>query len=282
MSQIKTNTIKGDSRERTKNLENITIMTNANKRLDINQNLRTNTMIFKDNTLQSANNHTNLLKSTKGYFNLEPCCDLVKQKATSLEDGLQTSILINSKTTIAQSSCNRQPLYDNNNCNTPESNMISNIPKNNFKYPIPLKKNSCCDEKRKNPQIQINSKENHTKYLPIMSKIKKYNYSKTQSIDSIDYPNFRIVNENNLVGYFNNDVYQTIPCCSSNQTISNTNSTNVGHKLKYSVQNTKTNCSCADNDDYEINTSSLPQQIPIASTNNSSFFSRKWSSNFNC
>ena len=140
MSQIKTNTIKGDSRERTKNLENITIMTNANKRLDINQNLRTNTMIFKDNTLQSANNHTNLLKSTKGYFNLEPCCDLVKQKATSLEDGLQTSILINSKTTIAQSSCNRQPLYDNNNCNTPESNMISNIPKNNFKYPIPLKK----------------------------------------------------------------------------------------------------------------------------------------------
>ena len=186
MSYLKTNTNKGDARERTKNLENITIMSAANKSLDTNnQNLKTNVATFKDNKLQSTNNHSNLLKITHGYFDLEPCCDLIKQKATSLEDGLQTQINANSRITLAQSSCNRQPLFDSNNCNTPSKNMRPNVPKSNFKYPMPLQKNSCCSQKRIQPKIKINSSKTHTKYLPVMSKIKTFNYNQTQEFDPV-------------------------------------------------------------------------------------------------
>lgn len=282
MSYLKTNTNKGDARERTKNLENITIMSAANKSLDTNnQNLKTNVATFKDNKLQSTNNHTNLLKITHGYFNLEPCCDLIKEKATSLEDGLQTQINANTRITIAQSSCNRQPLFNSNNCNTPSKNMRPNVPKNNFKYPMPLQKNSCCSQKRIQPKIEINSSKTHTKYLPIMSKIKTFNYNQTQEFDPVTYPNFNIVNKNNLVDYFNNDVYKTQSCCEGTTT-SSSNTTNVGHKLKYANYNESTNCSCTDYDDYTINTSTLDEPTPISLNNNDSFFSRKWGSSKNC
>ena len=39
MSNLKTNTNRADARERTKNLENITIMGEANANLQINQNI---------------------------------------------------------------------------------------------------------------------------------------------------------------------------------------------------------------------------------------------------
>lgn len=318
MSSLKTNTNRGDARERTKNLENITIMGAANKSLnDTNQNLKTNVATFKNNKLQSTNNHSNLLKITHGYFDLEPCCDLLKQKATSLEDGLQTQINANNRITIAQSSCNRQPLFDSNDCNTPNKNMRPNVPKNNFKYPMPLEKNSCCSQTRIQPKIEINSSKTHTKFLPIMSKIKTFNFNKTQSFDPVTYPNFNIVNKNNLVGYFNNDVYKiqstcssttsscssthslhsgpssgSIPTktpCSSSNPYKNTNTTattstattHVGHKLKYSNYNAKTNCDCADYDDYTLNTSKLNEPPPISLSNDDSFFSRKWG-NKNC
>lgn len=315
MSYLKTNTKRGDARERTKNLENITIMGAANKSLNnSNQNLKTNVATFKDNKLQSTNNHSNLLKITHGYFDLEPCCDLLKQKATSLEDGLQTQINANARITLAQSSCNRQPLFDSNDCNTPSKNMRPNVPKNNFKYPMPLEKNSCCSQKRVQPKIEINSSKTHTKYLPVMSKIKTFNYNKTQKFDPVPYPNFNIVNKNNLVGYFNNDVFKvqsscsttgcssntgsiptTTPCSSSNpykttntNTSTNTstncssNTTNVGHKLKYTNYNESTNCGCADYDDYTINTSTLDEPTPITLSDDDSFFSRKWGSSKNC
>ena len=280
MSYLKTNTKRGDARERTKNLENITIMGAANKSLNnSNQNLKTNVATFKDNKLQSTNNHSNLLKITHGYFDLEPCCDLLKQKATSLEDGLQTQINANARITLAQSSCNRQPLFDSNDCNTPSKNMRPNVPKNNFKYPMPLEKNSCCSQKRIQPNIEINSSKTHTKYLPVMSKVKTFNYNKTQEFDPVTYPNFNIVNKNNLVGYFNNDVFKVQSCCSTTTT---TNTTNVGHKLKYANYNENTNCGCADYDDYTINTSTLDEPTPITLSDDDSFFSRKWGSSKNC
>ena len=280
MSYLKTNTKRGDARERTRNLENITIMGAANKSLNNNNpNLKTNVATFKNNKLQSTNNHTNLLKITHGYFDLEPCCDLLKQKATSLEDGLQTQINANTKVTIAQSSCNRQPLFDSNECNTSTKNMRPNVPKNNFKYPMPLEKNSCCSQTRVQPKIEINSSKTHTKYLPVMSKIKTFNYNQTQSSDPVSYPNFDIVNENNLVSYFNNDVYKVQSCCSTTTT---NNTSNVGHKLKYTNYNESTNCGCADYDDYTIDTSTLDEPTPITLNDDDSFFSRKWGSSKNC
>lgn len=285
MSYLKTNTNKGDASERTKNLENITIMGAVNKSLNTtNQNLKINVATFKDNKLQSTNNHTNLLKITHGYFDLEPCCDLIKQKATSLEDGLQTQINANTRVTIAQSSCNRQPLFSSNDCNTPNKNMRPNVLKDNFNYPIPIQKNSCCDSNRIQPKIKINSTKTHTKYLPIMSKIKKMNYNQSQSFDPVSYPNFNIVNKNNLVGYFNNDVFKVKSYCSTKTTSKNCShsTTNVGHKLKYQNYNESTNCGCADYDDYIIKTSTLDEPTPITLNNDASFFSRKWSSSKNC
>ncbi len=286
MSNRKTNTIKGDARERTKKLENITIIETANKNLQSSTSVQTNILTFTNNRLTSTNNHENLLKATHGFYDLEPCCDLSKEKATSLDDGLKTKINVNLKTTLAKSSCNRAPLYDANNCNTPMANMLPNMTKNNFNYPVPINKNTCCSQDRAQPNIKINSTQNHTKYIPVMSKIKKYQYRTTDTIDPIQYPNFNTVNKNNLVNYFKDDVYRTTSCssssssCSSSCSSSTSTSTStsvVGHKLKYSVQNTDTNCSCSDYDDYKIQTSSLNQPTPAASTSNSSYFSRKWS-----
>ena len=50
------------------------------------------------------------------------------------------------------------------------------------------------------PSLNLNSSENHTKYLPIMSKV-SYKYRTTDTSDPVTYPNFEIVNENNLVGF---------------------------------------------------------------------------------
>jgi len=277
MSNLKTNTNRGDARERTKNLENITIMGEANKNLQTNQNTNTNILIFNNNTLSSANNHTNLLKVTRGYYNLQPCCDLTKEKATSLEDGLLTNINVNSQTTLASSSCNRVPLYGENTCNTPQSNIILNVKKDNFNYPIPLKKMTCCDQTRTQPSIEINSIQNHTKYLPVMTNIKKYQYRTTDTSDPVTYPNFNIVNKNNMVGYFKNNVYKTSSCSSSSTASTTGSSSTTGHKLKYSVQNTNNNCSCADYDDYKIQTAATTLPTTSSSTSYSSFFSRKWS-----
>jgi hypothetical protein len=277
MSNLKTNTNRGDARERTKNLENITIMGEANQNLQTNQNTKTNILTFDNNTLSSANNHTNLLKATHGHYNLQPCCDLTKEKATTLEDGLLTNINVNSQTTLASSSCNRVPLYGENTCNTPQSNIILNVKKDNFNYPIPLKKMTCCDQTRTQPSIEINSIQNHTKYLPVMSKIKKYQYRTTDTTDPITYPNFNIVNKNNMVGYFKNNVYKTSSCSSSSTASTTGSSSTTGHKLKYSVQNTNNNCSCADYDDYKIQTATTTLPTTSSSTSYSSFFSRKWS-----
>ena len=81
MSNLKTNITHGNSSDRTKNLENITIMATANQNLQLNKNTKTNTLVFTDNKLTSANNHTNLLKATHGYYSLQPCCDLPKKKS---------------------------------------------------------------------------------------------------------------------------------------------------------------------------------------------------------
>ena len=283
MSKLNTNTVNGDARERTKNLENITIMGTANQNLQTSQNLKTKTLNFDNNKLTQVNNHTNLLKVTHGYYNLQPCCDLSKQKATSLNDGLKTKINVSSNITLANSSCNRQPLYDSNDCNTPQTNMMSNVTKNNFNYPVPLQKLTCCDANRSQPNIQINSTQNHTKYIPVMSKIKKYQYRTTDTTDPIQYPNFNTVNKNNMVGYFKNDIYKTSTSCSTScntcttTTTSATTTSTTGHKLKYTVQNTNANCSCADYDDYKIQTSTSSQPTPAASTAYTSYFSRKWS-----
>ena len=86
MSNFKTNTIMGDARERTKNLENITLMGNVNNNLQTK--FQTNISAFENNALRSVNNHSTLLKLTKGYYNLEPCCDLSKTKAFGLDDGM--------------------------------------------------------------------------------------------------------------------------------------------------------------------------------------------------
>lgn len=277
MSNLKTNTNRGDARERTKNLENITIMGEANQNLQTNQNTKTNILTFDNNTLSSANNHTNLLKATHGHYNLQPCCDLTKEKATTLEDGLLTNINVNSQTTLASSSCNRVPLYGENTCNTPQSNIILNVKKDNFNYPIPLKKMTCCDQTRTQPSIEINSIQNHTKYLPVMTNIKKYQYRTTDTSDPVTYPNFEIVNKNNMVGYFKNNVYKTSSCSSSSTASTTGSSSTTGHKLKYSVQNTNNNCSCADYDDYKIQTATTTLPTTSSSTSYSSFFSRKWS-----
>ena len=79
-----------------------------------------------------------------------------------------------------------------------------------------------------------------------------------------------------MIGYFKNDVYKTTNSCTS-CTTSTTSSTNIGHKLKYTDQNA--NCSCADYDDYKIQTTT--QNTPMTSNDTSSYFSRKWSST-NC
>lgn len=293
MSKLNTNTVNGDARERTKNLENITIMGTANQNLQTSQNVKTTTLNFNNNKLNQVNNHTNLLKVTHGYYNLQPCCDLSKQKATSLSDGLKTKINVGSNITLANSSCNRQPLYDSNDCNIPKTNMISNVTKNNFNYPVPLEKLTCCNANRSKPNIQINSTENHTKYIPIMSKIKKYQYRTTDTTDPIQYPNFNTINKNNMVGYFKNDIYKTSTSCSTScntgctttsstattSCTATTSSATTGHKLKYTVQNTNANCSCADYDDYKIQTSTTSQATPSASTAYTSYFSRKWSKN---
>lgn len=282
MSNLKTNTTMGDARERTRNLENITIMEEANAKLLLSQNTKTNILTFNNNTLSSANNHTNLLKATHGYYNLQPCCDLTKEKAISLEDGLRTQIDVNSQTILANNSCNRAPLYQANSCNT-QSNLILNVKKDNFNYPVPLKKLTCCGQSRTQPALPSqNSTENHTKYLPIMSKIKKYQYRTTDTTDPITYPNFNIVNKNNMIGYFKNDIYKTTNSCTSSctsctSTTTTSSITNVGHKLKYTVQDA--NCSCADYDDYKIQTTT--QNTPMTSNDTSSYFSRKWSST-NC
>ena len=277
MSNFKTNTIMGDARERTKNLENITLMGNINNNLQTK--FQTDISRFENNALRSTNNHSTLLKLTKGYYDLEPCCDLSKTKAFSLDDGMQSKIIVNQQIILANSSCNRQPLYQANSCNTDQPNIL--MTKRNFNYPIPITKNTCCSQDRTQPIPQI-STENHTKYLPIMSKIKKYHYRTTD--DTITYPNFNIVNENNMVGYFKNDIYKTTNSCSTSQCTSqsSTTSNNVGHKLKYTVQNTNANCSCADYDDYKIQTtmtpsSNTPSNLPSNIPSNSTYFSRKWS-----
>ena len=262
MSNFKTNTIMGDARERTKNLENITLMGNVNNNLQTK--FQTNISAFENNALRSVNNHSTLLKLTKGYYDLEPCCDLSKTKAFSLDDGMQSKIIVNQQIILANSSCNRQPLYQENSCNTDQTNIL--MTKRNFNYPIPISKNTCCSQDRTQPTAQI-STENHTKYLPIMSKIKKYHYRTTD--DTITYPNFNIVNENNMVGYFKNDIYKTTNSCSTSSS-----SNNVGHKLKYTVQNT--NCGC--DDDYKIQTTMTPS--PSNTPSNSAYFSRKWSNSW--
>ena len=117
---------------------------------------------------------------------------LSKTKAFSLDDGMQSKIIVNQQIILANSSCNRQPLYQENSCNTDQTNM--SITKRNFNYPIPITKNTCCSQDRTHPTPQI-STENHTKYLPIMSKIKKYHYR--TAADTITYPNFNIVNSKN-------------------------------------------------------------------------------------
>ena len=56
-------------------------MGEANQNLQTNQNTKTNIITFKNNTLSSANNHTNLLTTTHGHYNLQPFCDFTTEKA---------------------------------------------------------------------------------------------------------------------------------------------------------------------------------------------------------
>ena len=58
--------------------------------------------------------------------------------------------------------------------------------------------------------------------------------------------------------------------------LTSTATTHVGHKLKYSNYDKKTNCDCADYDDYTLNRSKLNEPTPISLSNDDSFFSRKW------
>ena len=46
MSKLNTNTVNGDARERTKNLENITIIGTANQNLQTSQNLKKLKMLY--------------------------------------------------------------------------------------------------------------------------------------------------------------------------------------------------------------------------------------------
>ena len=288
MSRFKTNTKRGDARERTKNLENITIMANINKNLNLNTTFKTQITNFKDNKLTSTNNHESLLKITKGYFNLEPCCLLNKNKAFSLEDGLFTNINTNEKTIIANSLCNRAPLYNNTNCEMHiQRNM--NEKKDNFSFPIPIKKNECCSETKPEPKLDFKLNQNHVKFLPVMSKIKKYQYRTSDQNDLVKYPNYEIVNKNNLIGFFNDNSYAIDPCNTCNDMSNSNETTREGHKTKYSIQTTK--CNCSDDNDYLLNTQTSQQttQQQIQQTSQqqiqqapSSFFSRKWTYNTNC
>ena len=271
MSFIKTNTKQGDARERTRNLENMTIMGIVNSNLQTQTSTSSDILHFDNNKLRFTNNHTSLLKVTKGYYNLEPCCDLPTM-TSGLEDGLASKINVNMQSILSNSSCNRRPLYDVRN----DRVINPDVKKNNFNYPIPLSKNTCCSQDKFKPPAQ--PVVNHTKFLPVMSKIKKY-----RSVDntSIPYPDFTIVNENNLVGYFNN-VYKTSTGCSSRKR----HSTNTGHKWKY----TETNCGCSMYDDYIMNNNThTTNNTNTHTTNthttnttiyqdtlNASFFSRKW------
>ena len=208
MAYLKTNIKREDARDRIKNLENITLMSNINNNLSTSNNYKSKTVSFKNNKLQSAINHKTLLKITKGFFNLEECCSLSKSRAVELEDGLYSKIDSNNENILASSSCNRPPLFKDNNCNNKTKNLSKTLKDKNFSYPITISKNICCNVQQTKPSLNINSSENHTKYLPVMSKIKSYKYRTTDTVDSVKFPNYDLVNENNLVGFFNNNVYR--------------------------------------------------------------------------
>ena len=111
----------------------------------------------------------------------------------------------------------------------------------------------------------------------MMSKIKSYKYRTTDTVDPVKFPNFDIVNENNMVGCFNNNIYTVSNCCDTSAN-TNTNTNRVGHRIKYSIYDSNTNCRCSDYDDYILNTSAQTTTVPDIDTATSSFFSRKWSS----
>ena len=274
MAHLKTNIQRKDARDRIKNLENITLMSNINNNLSSTNSYKSNIVEFKNNKLTSSVNHKTLLKVTKGFFDLEECCSTSKSRAVNLNDGLYSKIRVNNQNVLADSSCNRPPLYHKEPCNDKTENLPNTIKERNFSYPIPISKNSCCDMQINQPSLNLNSSENHTKYLPIMSKVKSYKYRTTDTSDPVTYPNFEIVNENNLVGFFDNNIYTTTNCCAPSQT---TSSTRVGNQLKYTVRDAKTNCSCVDNNDYTINTSLTTSSVNLVTSSSSSFFSRKWS-----
>ena len=175
---------------------------------------------------------------------------------------------------LASSSCNRPPLFKDNNCNNKTKNLPSTIKDKNFSYPITISKNACCDVQQTKPSLNISSTENHTKYLPVMSKIKSYKYRTTDTVDSVKFPNYELVNENNLVGFFNNNIYATSSCCGLSQ---GSSSSRVGHRTKYSVYDVNTNCKCSDYDEYTLNPTQNVTIPPTKTSSNSSFFSRKWS-----
>ena len=157
MSHIKTNIIRGDARERTKNLENMTLMGNINSNLEIKNNFKSNITNFENKKLKTTNNHETLLKLTKGFYNLESCCLLNKNRALSLEDGLHTNINVDNTPIVANSLFNKAPLYGINNCEFHTiPNMKLNIKKDNFNYPIPITKNNCCSEDKPQPKPFFN------------------------------------------------------------------------------------------------------------------------------
>ena len=277
MAFFKTNTKRSDARERVKNLENITLMGTINNGLTTSTTYKSNSVLFENNNLKSAKNHTTLLKITKGFFNLEDCCDLPKNRAVNLEDGLYSNVKVNRQGILANSTCNRQPLYEGDECEEKTQNLPITEKDKNFNYPIPVYKNTCCDVNPVRTPVNLTSTENHTKYLPMMSKIKSYKYRTTDTVDPVKFPNFDIVNENNMVGYFNNNIYTVSNCCDTNAN-TNTNTNRVGHRIKYSIYDSNTNCRCSDYDDYILNTSAQTTTVPDIDTATSSFFSRKWSS----
>jgi hypothetical protein len=283
MAFFKTNTKRNDARERIKNLENITLMSTINNGLLNTTTYKSKIVLFENNKLKSTKDHKTLLKVTKGFFNLEDCCSMPKLRAVNLEDGLYSKIKINRQEILANSTCNRQPLYDVYDCDEKIQNLPISQKDKNFSYPIPVYKNTCCDVNPIRRPVNLTSTENHTKYLPMMSKIKSYKYRTTDTIDPVKFPNFDIVNENNMVGYFRNNIYNVSNFCdttanSNTKTNSNTQTNRVGHRIKYSTYDSNTNCRCSDYDDYILNTSEESSTIPEIDTATSSFFSRKWSS----
>ena len=176
MAFFKTNTKRSDARERVKNLENITLMGTINNGLSNTTTYKSEIVLFENNKLKSAKDHKTLLKVTKGFFNLEDCCSMPKLRAVNLEDGLYSKIKINSQEILANSTCNRQPLYNGDDCEEKIQNLPITEKDKKFSYPIPVYKNRCCDVRPLPTPINISSTENHTKYLPVMSKIKSYKY----------------------------------------------------------------------------------------------------------